>query len=146
MHQQQAQLQFTSAARHKGIQARAMVRTLVKRMSLLVPLVLVLKQLLAQTGLNNAFQGGLSSFALVMMVVNFLQVIEHAYIYRHIRTRTHAMHAAVLVLRQLMFFSILAHVFFFAYFYFFSPLLAYVFFFFPFTATRTRAFCRRVLK
>lgn len=39
-------------------------------------LVFVLKQFLAQRNANEVFHGGLSSYSLVLMVVNFLQVFE----------------------------------------------------------------------
>lgn len=41
---------------------------------ILEPLVLVLKQFLVQRDLNQPFNGGLSSYALIVMVVAFLKV------------------------------------------------------------------------
>lgn len=41
----------------------------------LEPLVLVLKQFLSQRGLNQPFNGGLSSYALILMVYSFIKVI-----------------------------------------------------------------------
>lgn len=43
--------------------------------SQLEPLVLVLKQFLSQRGLNQPFNGGLSSYALILMVYSFIKVI-----------------------------------------------------------------------
>lgn len=40
----------------------------------LEPLVLVLKQFLAQRGLNHPFSGGLSSYGLILMVMCYIKV------------------------------------------------------------------------
>lgn len=45
-----------------------------QELSSLEPLVLVLKQLLTEHSLNEPFNGGLSSYALILMVVHFLKV------------------------------------------------------------------------
>lgn len=41
----------------------------------LPPLVFVLKQFLSQAGLNKVYEGGISSYSLILLTVNFLQVI-----------------------------------------------------------------------
>lgn len=45
-----------------------------RKMPPLISLSLVLKQFLFERGLNNSFNGGLSSYCLVLMVVSFLQL------------------------------------------------------------------------
>nr|CCA19582.1 conserved hypothetical protein [Albugo laibachii Nc14] len=58
---------------HSGLSARDLVFSYQTRMPALRPLVLVLKRHLKALGLNCAFTGGLSSYALVLLVVRFLQ-------------------------------------------------------------------------
>jgi DNA polymerase sigma len=61
--------------RHDGIQSLTFMRNQVTLpdMTALRPLCLVLKMLLAERGLNNAFSGGLSSFGLFLIVTFVLQ-------------------------------------------------------------------------
>jgi len=54
---------------HGGAQTAAYVMQLCKSHPELKPLILVIKKLLAEKGLNDPFTGGLSSYALVLMVV-----------------------------------------------------------------------------
>ncbi|TYZ56936.1 hypothetical protein PybrP1_003189 [[Pythium] brassicae (nom. inval.)] len=58
---------------HSGLSARDFVYSFQAEMPALRPLVLVLKTHLQRCGLNCAFTGGLSSYALVIMVIRFLQ-------------------------------------------------------------------------
>ncbi|CCI42241.1 unnamed protein product [Albugo candida] len=58
---------------HSGLSARDLVFSYQTQMPALRPLVLVLKRHLKALGLNCAFTGGLSSYALVLLVVRFLQ-------------------------------------------------------------------------
>lgn len=62
-----------SSADHAGLATCSLVRGFVDRYPPLVPLTLVLKQFLSEKGLNDPYTGGLSSYGLVIMVVNFLQ-------------------------------------------------------------------------
>ncbi|ETV94565.1 hypothetical protein, variant 3 [Aphanomyces invadans] len=58
---------------HSGIEARTLVDEYRLAMPALRPLVLVLKAHLHAQGLNASYSGGLSSYALVVLVVRFLQ-------------------------------------------------------------------------
>ncbi|RHY31799.1 hypothetical protein DYB32_003157 [Aphanomyces invadans] len=61
----------TSDTQH-GLAATEIVRAAVTSMPLLRPLVLVVKTFLREKGLNNAFTGGLSSYALVLLCLHYL--------------------------------------------------------------------------
>ncbi|GLD97719.1 hypothetical protein PINS_up006409 [Pythium insidiosum] len=50
-----------------GIEASALVRDYITVIPVLHPLIMVLKQLLREKGLNNAFTGGLSSYCIALM-------------------------------------------------------------------------------
>ncbi|KAJ0407808.1 hypothetical protein ATCC90586_006284 [Pythium insidiosum] len=50
-----------------GIEASALVRDYITAIPVLHPLIMVLKQLLREKGLNNAFTGGLSSYCIALM-------------------------------------------------------------------------------
>ncbi|OQS03986.1 hypothetical protein THRCLA_03736 [Thraustotheca clavata] len=56
----------------QGLRATNVVRAAVASMPQLYPLVIVLKSFLREKGLNNAFLGGLSSYALVLLCLNYL--------------------------------------------------------------------------
>ncbi|KAF0695043.1 Aste57867_14101 [Aphanomyces stellatus] len=58
---------------HSGIAARSLVEQCKYNMPALRPLVIVLKAHLNAKGLNAAYSGGLSSYALVLLVIRFLQ-------------------------------------------------------------------------
>jgi len=58
---------------HRGLRSSALVQYLCSRMAPLKKLVLVLKQLLLQRGLNDAYTGGLSSYCLTIMAAAVLQ-------------------------------------------------------------------------
>ncbi|ETV74497.1 hypothetical protein H257_11032 [Aphanomyces astaci] len=58
---------------HSGMEARGVVDQYRMAMPALRPLVIVLKSHLHAKGLNASYSGGLSSYALVLMVVRFLQ-------------------------------------------------------------------------
>jgi non-canonical poly(A) RNA polymerase PAPD5/7 len=45
------------------------------------PLLLVIKQYLLQRSLNEVFSGGLGSYALIIMMISFLQVSNTEYMY-----------------------------------------------------------------
>jgi len=53
------------------------------------PLILVLKQLLSTSGLNNVYRGGLSSYCLGLIVVSFLQLylFQEDGVTRKVRTK-----------------------------------------------------------
>jgi predicted nucleotidyltransferase len=61
------------AGTHRGMQSSILVQRLCAMNRHLAPLVVVLKQLLLQRGLNDAYTGGLSSYALTIMVASILQ-------------------------------------------------------------------------
>ncbi|EQC41793.1 hypothetical protein SDRG_00656 [Saprolegnia diclina VS20] len=56
----------------QGLRATEVVRAGVASMVQMYPLVLVLKSFLREKGLNNAFLGGLSSYALVLLCLHYL--------------------------------------------------------------------------
>jgi len=61
------------AGTHRGVQSSTLVQRLCAMNRNLTPLVLVLKQLLLQRGLSDTYTGGLSSYALTIMVASILQ-------------------------------------------------------------------------
>eukprot|EP01122_Echinamoeba_exundans_P011456 TRINITY_DN4555_c0_g2_i1.p1 TRINITY_DN4555_c0_g2~~TRINITY_DN4555_c0_g2_i1.p1 ORF type:complete len:1523 (+),score=257.41 TRINITY_DN4555_c0_g2_i1:548-5116(+) len=61
------------AVRHTGTAARDKVNAFVHAFPHMRPLTVVLKQLLQNNNLNNAWIGGLSSYCLVLMIVSFVQ-------------------------------------------------------------------------
>lgn len=63
----------TAGGGHYGLMSSALVQRLCASLPMLRPLVLVLKQLLLQRGLNDAYTGGLSSYALTIMAAALLQ-------------------------------------------------------------------------
>lgn len=56
-----------------GIEASDMVREYVTAMPILHSLIIVVKQLLREKGLNNAFTGGLSSYAVALMALYLIE-------------------------------------------------------------------------
>ena len=60
------------SAQHRGLMAAQHVRWLHSHLPFLPPLVMLLKALLHRHGLKTTYTGGLSSYALVMMVSRFL--------------------------------------------------------------------------
>ncbi|CAM9228929.1 unnamed protein product [Chrysoparadoxa australica] len=63
----------TPAGSHRGRSTTAFVQRQQANHPLLTPLMIVLKQLLLERGLNDAYTGGLSSYALTVMVTAVLQ-------------------------------------------------------------------------
>lgn len=63
--------------RHQGLECVDLVKTLTRKYPPLKPVVLVLKQLLTLSDLSDPYMGGLSSYALVVMVVAYFQTLEH---------------------------------------------------------------------
>lgn len=61
----------------RGIDASDLVRAYVTEVPVLHSLILVVKQLLREKGLNNAFTGGLSSYAVALMAMYLLERHEH---------------------------------------------------------------------
>lgn len=72
-HQHHHQHQQQEAPVHYGLQSSMFVQRLCVVHPQLPPLVLVLKQLLLQRGLSDSYTGGLSSYALSIMVAAILQ-------------------------------------------------------------------------
>lgn len=58
---------------HRGLDANKLNISLIREFPALRPLVLVLKQFLSRHGLCEAFTGGLSSYALLLLAARFLQ-------------------------------------------------------------------------
>jgi len=61
--------------RHNGIKCVELVKEyLLEYEDILRPLIYILKHLLFHAGLNDPYQGGLSSYGLILMMVSLLQV------------------------------------------------------------------------
>ena len=58
---------------HNGLECVTVVQEYLQENEIIEPLILVLKQLLKACSLNNPYFGGLSSYALFLMIVSFLQ-------------------------------------------------------------------------
>ena len=58
---------------HNGLPCVNLVKSYLAESQLIEPLILVLKQILKVWGFNDAYTGGLSSYALFLMIVSFLQ-------------------------------------------------------------------------
>ena len=58
---------------HQGLQAVKLVKRYMSAYAVLRPLVLVLKQIMYCSYANNPYKGGLSSYALILMVIAYLQ-------------------------------------------------------------------------
>ena len=70
IHSARSQLQ----GMHRGVKASQMVVSLQRKLPLLKPMVLVLKQYLYDRGLNSTYTGGLASYSLVLMVASYLML------------------------------------------------------------------------
>jgi predicted nucleotidyltransferase len=57
-----------------GLKNTDLIKEYLQRYHQLKPLVIVLKQYLLQRGLNEPYTGGIGSYALILMIVNFLQL------------------------------------------------------------------------
>jgi hypothetical protein len=58
---------------HNGLQCVNLVKEYLAENQLIEPLILVLKQMLKVWGFNDPYTGGLSSYALFLLIVSFLQ-------------------------------------------------------------------------
>jgi DNA polymerase sigma len=58
---------------HNGLQCVSLVKEYLAENQLIEPLILVLKQMLKVWGFNDPYTGGLSSYALFLLIVSFLQ-------------------------------------------------------------------------
>lgn len=72
-------LTFSSAA-HRGDKTTALTMELCAHYPILATLVVFLKQVLAEVSLNDGFQGGLTSYCIVLMCMSFLQIQPIAWI------------------------------------------------------------------
>ncbi|TDH68840.1 hypothetical protein CCR75_004315 [Bremia lactucae] len=70
---------FESTATHSGLLARDLIKRYADTTPELYPLAIVLKQLLRDSDLNDAYTGGLSSYAVVLMVIHYLQLWRNGY-------------------------------------------------------------------
>jgi hypothetical protein len=61
---------------HKGLDANKLISSIIKKYAPIRPLVLVLKFFLSQRRLCEAYTGGLSSYAVFLLVTRFLQELE----------------------------------------------------------------------
>lgn len=59
---------------NNGIENSEIVKNLLNKYEILEPLALVLKYFLSQKQLNETYTGGIGSYALVLMIVSFLEV------------------------------------------------------------------------
>lgn len=59
--------------RHFGLKCVDLVKTFITKYESLKPLVLALKNILKKANLNDPYKGGMSSYALILMIVSFLQ-------------------------------------------------------------------------
>ncbi|KAM6968158.1 terminal nucleotidyltransferase 4A-like [Aplochiton taeniatus] len=57
-----------------GVKAAQLIKSYLKRYSVLPYLIFVLKQFLLQRELNEVFTGGISSYSLILMVISYLQL------------------------------------------------------------------------
>jgi hypothetical protein len=57
---------------HNGLECVQLVKTYLDENKLIEPLILVLKQMLKVWGFNDPYTGGLSSYALFLLIVSFL--------------------------------------------------------------------------
>ncbi|XP_050204087.1 uncharacterized protein LOC126654076 isoform X2 [Mercurialis annua] len=62
---------------HTGLQTTELVKDLTEWFPATTPLALVLKQFLADRGLDQSYSGGLSSYCLVLLITRFLQHEHH---------------------------------------------------------------------
>jgi TPR repeat protein len=84
---------------HRGLQSCALVKTMLNYHPELRPLVLVLKKLLKENDLNNPYTGGLSSYALVLMVEGLLRVHQLDSVHGSHGANLGALYAAFLQVR-----------------------------------------------
>ncbi len=63
---------------HNGLECVNLVQQYLAENEIIEPIILVLKQLLKACQLNNPYFGGISSYALFLMIVSFLQSHELA--------------------------------------------------------------------
>ena len=61
---------------HNGLECVSIVQEYLAENEIIEPLILVLKQLLKASSLNNPYFGGLSSYALFLLIVSYLQSHE----------------------------------------------------------------------
>lgn len=64
-----------------SVKAAELIRVFMKKYPCLPYLVFVLKQFLLQRSLNEVWTGGLSSYALILMCVSFLQVSQYSLVF-----------------------------------------------------------------
>ncbi|KAJ3597708.1 hypothetical protein NHX12_001225 [Muraenolepis orangiensis] len=57
-----------------AVRAAQLIKSYLKRYTVLPPLIFVLKQFLLQRDLNEVFTGGISSYSLILMAISFLQL------------------------------------------------------------------------
>jgi non-canonical poly(A) RNA polymerase PAPD5/7 len=62
--------------KHNGLKCVELVKKYLKTYEALRYLILPFKQLLFNSQMNDPYQGGLSSYGLVLMIIAFLQVLE----------------------------------------------------------------------
>lgn len=57
---------------HNGLECVSLVQEFVKENEIIEPLILVLKQFLKTNNHNDPYYGGISSYALFLMIVSYL--------------------------------------------------------------------------
>ena len=68
---------------NNGLQARALVNEMMFKMPAMRPMVIVMKQFLRERGLNEPYNGGLSSYSITLLVGSVLQIEQQ----RHVRQK-----------------------------------------------------------
>lgn len=58
---------------HNGLECVQLVRSYLQESQIIEPMILVLKHMLKTWGYNDPYHGGLSSYALLLLIVSFLQ-------------------------------------------------------------------------
>ena len=73
MHTHRRPISQPEGTRHHGFEANRLVAALTEQLPACRPLLLVLKEHASERSLSAAYTGGLSSYALVLMVARYLQ-------------------------------------------------------------------------
>nr|CCA18146.1 conserved hypothetical protein [Albugo laibachii Nc14] len=70
-------ISFETSSTHSGLLARDLVSLYVKELPELYPAAIIMKQLLRERDLNDAYTGGLSSYSIVLMLIHFSLLRRH---------------------------------------------------------------------
>ncbi|KAL0587191.1 hypothetical protein ABG067_003249 [Albugo candida] len=70
-------ISFETSSTHSGLLARDLVSRYVNELPELYPAAIIMKQLLRERDLNDAYTGGLSSYSIVLMLIHFSLLRRH---------------------------------------------------------------------